>query len=59
MDGLGASRFPEHVIGIAGRPVTAEEKSYVRQAVFLLRFRMRFDDVPAALPTVADSRVDA
>ena len=55
MDGLGASRFPEHVIGIAGRPVTAEEKSYVR----LLRFRMRFDDVPAALPTLADSRVDA
>lgn len=39
------------VIGIAGRPLTAQERSYVKQAVFLLRFRIKFDGVQAgALP---------
>lgn len=39
------------VIGIAGRPLTDQEKSYVKQAMFLLRFRLRQGGVhEAALP---------
>lgn len=31
-------------IGVAGRCATDEEKSYVKQAIFLLRYRMKFED---------------
>lgn len=48
MQGLDATGSPAPLIGIAGRPSTAEEKSYVKQAVFLLRFRIHFDEGLAA-----------
>lgn len=43
------------IIGIAGRPTTDEEKSYVRQAVFLLRYRIKADAVFRAALAPADS----
>jgi len=35
-------RASSGMIGVAGRCGSEEEKAYVKQAVFLLRYRMRF-----------------
>lgn len=49
------ARTDSNLIGVAGRCTSDEEKAYVKQAVFLLRYRMRFmsgqrDARPAPLP---------
>jgi hypothetical protein len=41
MDGRDV-RASSHLIGVAGRCGSEEEKAYVKQAVFLLRYRIRF-----------------
>ena len=43
------TRASSPFIGVAGRCVTDEEKSFVKQAVFLLRYRLR------VTPAVDDS----
>lgn len=54
----GGGRVPAPVIGVAGRCTNDEEKAYVRQAVFLLRYRIRFGspgaDAPKFLPADLD-----
>lgn len=39
------------MIGVAGRCSNDEEKAYVKQAVFLLRYRMRIVPTDVAIPT--------
>ncbi len=57
MRDLPGVRASSPQIGVAGRPTTDEERSYVKQAVFLLRFRMRHmpvapDGAATPLPTL-------
>lgn len=47
MNGRDA-RASSNMIGVAGRCGSEEEKAYVKQAVFLLRYRMRFMQGDAA-----------
>jgi hypothetical protein len=42
MDGPTQIRPPADFIGVAGRCGSEEEKAYVKQAVFLLRYRIKF-----------------
>jgi len=42
MEHLSARRASSRLIGVAGRCNSDEEKAHLKQAVFLLRFRMKF-----------------
>lgn len=46
------ARDPPRLIGVAGRCSTDEERSYVKQAVFLLRYRIRSSPGHAAQPAL-------